>query len=71
MKKKKEREPQWYMSEVGVPVYNYHVYYMKKVEKIIYILLAFVVGAVVAYLFYRSEERRVGKECRSRWSPYH
>src|SRR3712207_9377767 len=20
---------------------------------------------------YRSEERRVGKECRSRWSPYH
>ena len=24
-------------------------------------------GTVVA----RSEERRVGKECRSRWSPYH
>src|SRR2546422_1730109 len=24
------------------------------------------------YLFlHRSEERRVGKECRSRWSPYH
>src|SRR5260370_35255388 len=22
-------------------------------------------------LFPRSEERRVGKECRSRWSPYH
>ena len=22
-------------------------------------------------LFHRSEERRVGKECRSRWSPYH
>src|SRR5271165_3385956 len=22
-------------------------------------------------LRYRSEERRVGKECRSRWSPYH
>ena len=21
--------------------------------------------------FNRSEERRVGKECRSRWSPYH
>ena len=21
--------------------------------------------------FWRSEERRVGKECRSRWSPYH
>src|SRR2546425_10347549 len=23
------------------------------------------------YNFPRSEERRVGKECRSRWSPYH
>ena len=26
---------------------------------------------VNAYEVYRSEERRVGKECRSRWSPYH
>ena len=24
-----------------------------------------------AEAFWRSEERRVGKECRSRWSPYH
>ena len=23
------------------------------------------------FKLYRSEERRVGKECRSRWSPYH
>ena len=23
------------------------------------------------YTEQRSEERRVGKECRSRWSPYH
>ena len=23
------------------------------------------------YEYARSEERRVGKECRSRWSPYH
>ena len=23
------------------------------------------------YRRFRSEERRVGKECRSRWSPYH
>ena len=27
--------------------------------------------AQVTHLFQRSEERRVGKECRSRWSPYH
>jgi len=26
---------------------------------------------VVRCLPERSEERRVGKECRSRWSPYH
>ena len=25
----------------------------------------------VVVLLTRSEERRVGKECRSRWSPYH
>src|SRR5690554_6491764 len=25
----------------------------------------------ILLLFLRSEERRVGKECRSRWSPYH
>ena len=25
----------------------------------------------MAYQGLRSEERRVGKECRSRWSPYH
>src|SRR2546429_7377560 len=28
-----------------------------------------IIGSVDAD--YRSEERRVGKECRSRWSPYH
>ena len=28
-------------------------------------------GCAVFVPFYRSEERRVGKECRSRWSPYH
>ena len=27
--------------------------------------------AEAAQLIQRSEERRVGKECRSRWSPYH
>src|SRR2546426_12632657 len=31
-------------------------------------LLDAIVGAIAVL---RSEERRVGKECRSRWSPYH
>ena len=26
---------------------------------------------ILADSLHRSEERRVGKECRSRWSPYH
>src|SRR2546423_13449758 len=29
------------------------------------------VVVMTAYSSVRSEERRVGKECRSRWSPYH
>ena len=29
------------------------------------------VGTIVGCIIGRSEERRVGKECRSRWSPYH
>src|ERR1039457_3723461 len=28
-------------------------------------------GCVTPVEAFRSEERRVGKECRSRWSPYH
>src|SRR5260370_34641317 len=28
-------------------------------------------ASIMTTKFMRSEERRVGKECRSRWSPYH
>ena len=31
----------------------------------------FTLGSGIGCLILRSEERRVGKECRSRWSPYH
>src|SRR2546426_9024258 len=46
----------------------------RKAERVVGSQLA---GLVVPYaqelrdLGVRSEERRVGKECRSRWSPYH
>src|SRR3712207_8329505 len=33
--------------------------------------LAAVVLVLLGSTAYRSEERRVGKECRYRWSPYH
>ena len=32
---------------------------------------AYVENKSFTYRVNRSEERRVGKECRSRWSPYH
>ena len=49
------------------------------------LLIAIVLGIIIGQFFpvwfcrvvvtassiFRSEERRVGKECRSRWSPYH
>ena len=35
------------------------------------LLLPAIEGRKVQTTDYRSEERRVGKECRSRWSPYH
>src|SRR5256884_8059915 len=35
------------------------------------ILLGKVRRLIFSTGFFRSEERRVGKECRSRWSPYH
>src|SRR5256886_13868005 len=35
------------------------------------LLAALAAAKYATYKAYRSEERRVGKECRSRWSPYH
>ena len=47
-------------------------------SSLFYLLTSNMNAAVLAQKFYagidsftRSEERRVGKECRSRWSPYH
>ena len=40
-------------------------------------IIKFIIGSFPFFMFFyleaaeRSEERRVGKECRSRWSPYH
>src|SRR3989449_9495922 len=35
------------------------------------IILGLILAWMNGYVGPRSEERRVGKECRSRWSPYH
>lgn len=50
--KKKVVEPQYYASATNMPTYNYKVYHMKLIEKILYFVIAFVVGAAVGYLFY-------------------
>ena len=44
------------------------------VQYFVFLLPLFLLAAIfflIGWLYYRSEERRVGKECRSRWSPYH
>ena len=70
------------MHELGIIVHVAktlkHVALQENVSKIGSVTLEIgeVSGIVESYLtdcweYYRSEERRVGKECRSRWSPYH
>ena len=34
-------------------------------------IILFTALGIWGWGMFRSEERRVGKECRSRWSPYH
>ena len=36
-----------------------------------WVVFVVVVELYELFVYFRSEERRVGKECRSRWSPYH
>lgn len=51
-KPKKIEEPQYYTSATNIPTYNFRVYEMKRIEKVLYFILAFVAGAAVGYLFY-------------------
>src|SRR3712207_3649527 len=47
------------------------VYHRRQLTRSPSALLLIGVGPLVGAGLLRSEERRVGKECRSRWSPYH
>src|SRR3712207_3681269 len=51
------------------PVQRRILHSMKRLDDGRYNKVANIVGHTMQ--FHRSEERRVGKECRSRWSPYH
>ena len=43
----------------------------KAVRSILDVMNEVDIASLLSTLSDRSEERRVGKECRSRWSPYH
>ena len=64
-----------FKSKEGVAFTDSTTYYLDKSKQQYY---ASIIGARVSFgvepqnvQLCRSEERRVGKECRSRWSPYH
>src|SRR2546429_2638971 len=50
----------------GAPTLNYGNFINTIIN---FLIVAFAIFLLVRTV--RSEERRVGKECRSRWSPYH
>ena len=80
-------ESQGREGEIVLRVYKYRIYPNKEQQKVInrtletccYLYNEFLSERKTMYEFdktnisysSRSEERRVGKECRSRWSPYH
>ena len=49
---------------IGIAVFGFEVLFNSGMND--YVNYGTAIG-----LYVRSEERRVGKECRSRWSPYH
>ena len=50
------------------PITNGHMDIIRRASEIFDVLIVSVLNNKEKT---RSEERRVGKECRSRWSPYH
>ena len=74
-----QRDNYWVFASLfvlsGISGLIYQVVWARKLQVAFGVNL-FAIAAVLAAYFLgmalgRSEERRVGKECRSRWSPYH
>ena len=53
------------------PITNGHIDLIHRASKLFDEVIVAITQNVSKSGFLRSEERRVGKECRSRWSPYH
>ena len=68
-------QPHLVLLDIGLPYRNgYH--WCEEIRKISKVPILFLSSAsdnlnIIMAVNLRSEERRVGKECRSRWSPYH
>ena len=62
---------------VGIPIAFMQPETGELRDQPLYLLFYASIGGIIVVIMYngykgkRSEERRVGKECRSRWSPYH
>src|SRR6266540_2130600 len=63
IKRRELRERDVFRCEITVGVYS-------KLSRTVSAIFIDSYDLAVADIGYRSEERRVGKECRSRWSPY-
>ena len=61
----------WFFSVLFAYVTNRIWVFERKTNNIIKEATLFYGGRIFSGILTRSEERRVGKECRSRWSPYH
>ena len=74
------------MSALSVPVaviggitlyvgwYHLFIYFKRQIKTPVdrsFAITCFNMALYDVFCVLRSEERRVGKECRSRWSPYH
>src|SRR5256885_15167251 len=72
-----ERIPfNWHIIHASIELVSATLHIRRLFLAICSISFFWTIGAVLIIIFpplvkNRSEERRVGKECRSRWSPYH
>ena len=46
-------------------------YIVNQIKCFSFLMIYTIASVIFPSFLSRSEERRVGKECRSRWSPYH